>query len=59
MTDTKIKSSRKLLASGVPPRDLACNLGVSVPTLLSMVSGLHTALADFVIEVVANTFFEV
>ena len=33
MTDSKIASARKLLASGVPPRDVAKNLGVSVPTL--------------------------
>ncbi|MEO6920070.1 MAG: recombinase family protein, partial [Collimonas sp.] len=33
MTDSKIGSARKLLASGVPPRDVAKNLGVSVPTL--------------------------
>lgn len=33
MTDSKIASARKLLASGVPPRDVAQNLGVSVPTL--------------------------
>jgi Helix-turn-helix domain of resolvase len=33
MTDSKIKSAKKLLASGVPPRDVATNLGVSVPTL--------------------------
>jgi DNA invertase Pin-like site-specific DNA recombinase len=33
MTDSKIESARKLLASGVPPRDVAKNLGVSVPTL--------------------------
>ncbi|MFT4066553.1 recombinase family protein [Paraburkholderia sp.] len=33
MTDSKIESARKLLASGVPPRDVARNLGVSVPTL--------------------------
>lgn len=33
MTDSKIKSAKKLLASGVPPRDVAANLGVSVPTL--------------------------
>jgi hypothetical protein len=31
MTDSKIKSAKKLLASGVPPRDVASNLGVSVP----------------------------
>ncbi len=33
MTESKIKSARNLLASGVPPRDVATNLGVSVPTL--------------------------
>jgi DNA invertase Pin-like site-specific DNA recombinase len=33
MTDSKIKSAKKLLVSGVPPRDVASNLGVSVPTL--------------------------
>ena len=33
MTDSKIKSARKLLANGVPPREVAQNLGVSVPTL--------------------------
>jgi hypothetical protein len=33
MTDSKIKSAKKLLASGVPPRDVAGNLGVSVPNL--------------------------
>lgn len=33
MTDSKIASAKKLLASGVPPKDVAENLGVSVPTL--------------------------
>ncbi len=33
MTESKIKSAKKLLISGVPPRDVASNLGVSVPTL--------------------------
>ncbi len=33
MTESKIKSAKKLLASGVPPRDVASNLGVSIPTL--------------------------
>ena len=33
MTNSKIESARKLLASGMPPRDVAKNLGVSVPTL--------------------------
>ncbi len=33
MTEIKVKAARKLLASGVPARDVASNLGVSVPTL--------------------------
>jgi len=33
MTSSKIESAKKLLASGIPPRDIAKDLGVSVPTL--------------------------
>jgi len=33
MTDSKIESAKKLLASNMAPRDVAENLGVSVPTL--------------------------
>ena len=33
MTETKIKAAKRLLADGTPPRDVAQNLGVSVPTL--------------------------
>ena len=33
MTASKIESAKKLLASGVPPKDVAKNLGVSIPTL--------------------------
>ena len=33
MTESKIESAKKLLASGVPPKDVAKNLGVSIPTL--------------------------
>ena len=33
MTGSKIESAKKLLASGIPPRDVAKDLGVSVPTL--------------------------
>ena len=33
MTDSKIDSAKQLLANGVPPHDVAKNLGVSVPTL--------------------------
>jgi DNA invertase Pin-like site-specific DNA recombinase len=32
MTDSRIESAKKLLANGVPPKDVARNLGVSVPT---------------------------
>jgi len=32
MTDGKIESAKKQLASGVPPKDGAKHLGVSVPT---------------------------
>jgi DNA invertase Pin-like site-specific DNA recombinase len=33
MTPSKIASAKKLLASGVPPKEVAQNLGVSIPTL--------------------------
>jgi len=33
MTDSKIDAAKHLLSSGVPPKDVAQNLGVSVPTL--------------------------
>lgn len=33
MTDSKIQSAKKLLANGVSPREVAQNLGVSIPTL--------------------------
>ncbi len=33
MTDSKIESAKELLASGVLPKDVAKNLGVSIPTL--------------------------
>src|ERR1700722_12359490 len=32
-TDNKIESAKKLLANGIPPKDVARNLGVSIPTL--------------------------
>ena len=35
MTANKIESAKKLLASGVPPKDRAKNLGASIPTLYS------------------------
>ncbi|MGH8210351.1 MAG: recombinase family protein [Steroidobacteraceae bacterium] len=33
MTENKVKAAKRLLADGTPPRDVAQNLGVSVPTL--------------------------
>jgi Site-specific recombinases, DNA invertase Pin homologs len=33
MTKSKLESAKKLLKDGVPPKDVAQNLGVSVPTL--------------------------
>lgn len=33
MTDSKLESAKKLLANGIPPKDVAKNLGVSIPTL--------------------------
>ncbi|MCL2876530.1 MAG: recombinase family protein [Betaproteobacteria bacterium] len=33
MTSSKIESARKLLAVGTPPKEVAKNLGISVPTL--------------------------
>jgi transposase len=33
MTDSKIESTKKLLANGVAPKDVAKNLSVSVSTL--------------------------
>ncbi len=33
MTDSKLKSAKKLLSSGMPPQEVARNLGVSIPTL--------------------------
>jgi len=43
MTDSKIKAARRLLAEGTPPRDVAENLGVSIPTLYRWLpaSGTH------------------
>jgi DNA invertase Pin-like site-specific DNA recombinase len=32
MTNSKIESAKKLLANGVPVREAAANLGVSIPT---------------------------
>ena len=33
MTDSKIESAKQLLANGIPPKEVASNLSISVPTL--------------------------
>ena len=33
MTESKVESAKRLLAGGLPPVEVAKNLGVSVPTL--------------------------
>jgi hypothetical protein len=45
MTDSKVESAKKLLASGVPPKDAAKNLGVSIPTPLPVGPRLNIPLA--------------
>ena len=42
MTDSKIESAKKLLATGVPPRDVAADLGISVPTLYRWIPASST-----------------
>ena len=41
MTNGKIESAKKLLTKAVPPRDVAKNLGVLVPTLYHWISALE------------------
>jgi DNA invertase Pin-like site-specific DNA recombinase len=43
MTDSKIESARKLLANGMPPRDVALNLNVSIPTLYRWIPAAASA----------------
>ena len=33
MTPSKLEAAKKLLCEGMPPKDVAQNLGVSIPTL--------------------------
>src|SRR5260370_35372298 len=44
MTESKIKSDRNLLASGVPPRDVAANLGIAVPNRYRWIRALYQPL---------------
>jgi len=41
MTDSKIVSAKKLLANGIAPKEVAQNLGVSIPTLYRWVPALR------------------
>ena len=41
MTDSKIASAKRLLASGVPPRDDSKDLGVSLATLYRWIPALN------------------
>ena len=41
MTDGKVQAAKKLLASGTTPREVAHNLGVSVPTYIAGYRPLH------------------
>lgn len=46
MTPSKIESARTLLKAGTPPKDVAADLGVSLPTLYRWIpapTGLHPA----------------
>ena len=45
MTQSKIESAKKLLASGVLPKDVAQNLGVSIPTLYRWIPASEDYLA--------------
>ncbi len=44
MTGSKIESAKRLWASGTPPKDVAKNLGVSIPTLYRWVPATAQAL---------------
>ncbi len=49
MTDSKIESAKKLLASGVPPKDVAKNLGRRVHSdAVPLGASLHARLACFI-----------
>jgi len=43
MTESKMDSAKKLLASGIPPKDVAKDLGISVPTLYRWLPATSTS----------------
>ncbi|WP_455906839.1 helix-turn-helix domain-containing protein [Pseudarthrobacter oxydans] len=46
MTESKVRSARKLLNQGTPPREVASSLGVSVSTLYRWVPAAGTVKAS-------------
>lgn len=46
MTDGKVEAAKKLLAAGTPPKDVATNLGVSVPTLYRWIPASNNSFGD-------------
>ncbi|MBT2513136.1 recombinase family protein [Arthrobacter sp. ISL-30] len=45
VTEAKIRSARKLLSQGTPPKEVATSLGISVPTLYRWVPAKDTSAA--------------
>ena len=43
MTPSKVKSAKKLLENGLPPREVADNLGVSIPTFFKKSAWIEKA----------------
>lgn len=43
MTPSKIESAKQLLANGIPPKEVAINLGVSIPTLYRWIPATKVA----------------
>lgn len=43
MTDNKVAAAKQLLAGGLPPREVAASLGVSLPTLYRWVPASTTS----------------
>jgi DNA invertase Pin-like site-specific DNA recombinase len=46
MTESKIRSARKLLSQGTPPREVASSLGISIPTLYRWIPAADRAKAS-------------
>jgi DNA invertase Pin-like site-specific DNA recombinase len=46
MTDSKIESAKKLLADGIPPKEVAGNLGISIPTLYRWIPATKNVISE-------------